>query len=118
MLEILLSNTIGYEQWFLAFLGTIIHILVRWNKARLTKRNKFSFKLWLEENLLSTIISLLSLIAIIIVAKDMLNMGELPLMWRNLICFSAGYNTDSVFKNMIVNKGKQVFHNENKEEIN
>lgn len=115
MLSIFLDTNIGIEQWFLALLGTSIHILVRWNKARIQKKNSFSLQFWVKENGISTVISILSLVAIMIVAKDFLNFGELPLMWRNLLCFSAGYNTDSVFKNMLVNKGKQ-FAKENKEE--
>ena len=105
------TEIIGTEQWYLLFLGILLHIMARINKAQKTKSIKFSFSYWFRDNWYQTLSSTLLSIACLYMAKDYLSFGEVPLMWRNVLVFTIGYNTDSVVKNFFLNRFNKEISN-------
>lgn len=86
----------GLEQYFVIFLGALIHILMRYQYDNKTKEEIFG-----SSNVIATVISIATTVSLVFVFKDFLDFDELPMSWRNLICLQLGYQGDSIFKRLM-----------------
>ena len=94
------------ELLLLAFLGMTIHILMK-TVARTDKSNKLSVRYWLKDrfNIIRLILSILSTIALLIMANDLTNILGVELSdgssAEKLFAFVAGYLNHSFIRNIL-----------------
>ena len=114
-LKIEFMDLIQLEYLGLAFLGMVIHILMKIANRKDKKINKFSFKKFFSDsmNWVRILLSISSVIALILMADDLSDLMGIKLSdgspARSLFAFGAGYLNHSMIRNVlkIFKKGQQ-----------
>jgi hypothetical protein len=95
---------VTFQNYILAILGFAIYILLGMMKAKSSHKEGFNAMIWLEDNLLSIITSLISIIVVMISLPDLFKIGFVPKQFElalNPICAIIGFSNLALFKIII-----------------
>ena len=88
--------------WLVAYAGALIHLLLKLAEHR--KEAGFTFGGWAKENLLHTIINIISIPVVLILMGDPAVQQYLPLTYPTALL--AGWQTQSMLKSLVaIGKG-------------
>lgn len=99
-------ENLNFELLLLAFLGMIIHVLMKISE-RGDKKHKPSFKYWISDrmNLVRLFLSITSILALLMMKDDIINLLGIELSdgspATKIFTFGAGYLNHSFIRNVL-----------------
>ena len=100
-------ENLSFELLLLAFLGMVIHILMKVASRKDKKTNKISLKVWAQDkmNWIRLALSILSTLALMIMSPDVIDMFGIKLSDGSpaikVFAFGAGYLNHSIIRNVL-----------------
>lgn len=104
-------ENISATHWLLAFAGLLLHLLMKLEKAR--KKEGFTFGRFIQENIVSTIASVIIIPVCMIACDDPAVASQIPITY--LTSIFLGYQSRSFFKGIMDVAKKRVGSSEDQD---